>query len=180
MYIDLSQGNGITVKSHVSRFAEKLKSNIHGLETRNIGKKLAVYLTTTANILISAKIMTTSEIGQSMLDVVCMLRKEMNSIQKKFSGKFLSDCQLKAVPTKLITLISMLIDGCGIENKEFSQEATTISQLIQTNFHKYSKKDLSTHHRIQKYRETPVALYTTLKIYATVRSKNLINTFFNM
>ena len=78
MYIDLLQGNGITVKSHVSRFAEKLKSNIHGLETRNIGKKLAVYFTSTANILISAKIMTTSEIGQSMLDVVCMLRKEMN------------------------------------------------------------------------------------------------------
>ena len=124
--------------------------------------------------------MTSSEIGQSMLDVVCMLRKEMSSIQNKFSGNFLSDCQLKAVPTQLITLISMLIDGCGIENKEFSQESITISQLIQTNFHKYSKKDLTTNHRIQKYSETPVALYTTLKIYATVRSRNLINTYFNM
>ena len=110
MYIDLLQRNDITVKSHVTRFAEKLKSNIHGLETRNIGKKLTVYFTTTADILILENIMTPSEIGQSMQDVVCMLRKEMSSIQNKFSGNFLSDCQLKAVPTYLITLISMLID----------------------------------------------------------------------
>ena len=122
------------------QFVEKLKKYIPGLETRSLKKKLTVYLTATGDALVSQRIMTPTEISQSMVDVVSMLRKEMGSTNNRFTGKLSPDSQLKSVPTKLVTLISMLIDGCSIENANYSQEAISVSQIMQTNFHEKQRK----------------------------------------
>ena len=76
----------------------------------------------------------------------------------------------------------MLVDGVGIENQGFSQETLTISQLVMYNFsnrkivadRKYSNK------RHPRHLETPLPTYISLKIYATVRSKTLIDSLFSL
>ena len=75
----------------------------------------------------------------------------------------------------------MLIEGPGVSNRQFSQPALTIVQLIQTNFRKNRNTDIQQRSRkILKKKETPAALYSTLKIYGTFRSKTVIDNFFNL
>ena len=73
----------------------------------------------------------------------------------------------------------MLIDGVGIDNEGFSQEALTISQLIMYNF-KNKKVCQGERGRRQKRYETPLPTYISLKMYATVRSKSLIDSLFSL
>ena len=80
----------------------------------------------------------------------------------------------------MLTLVSMLIDGPGLSNRQFSQLALIIAQIIQTNFRKNKNHDMQQSWKILKKKETPVALYLTLKIYGTFISKTVIDNFFNL
>ena len=79
----------------------------------------------------------------------------------------------------------MLIDGPDITT-EISQSALTCLQLIMTNFTPPRKKsvDKSKTIPLTKYhsteRETPVAIYLALKIFARVRSETLIERLFHL
>ena len=88
--------------------------------------------------------------------------------------------QVNSMPIHLLTLVSILIDGLGVSNRQFSQPALTMAQLIQTNFHKNKNHDTQQSRKILKKKETPVALYSTLNIYGTFRSKTVIDNFFNL
>ena len=80
--------------------------------------------------------------------------------------------QLNSISIHLLTLVSILIDGPGVQIDNF--------QLIQINFRKNKNHDIQQSRKILKKKETPVALYSTLKIYGTFRSKTVINHFFNL
>ena len=71
---------------------------------------------------------------RSIRDVVVPIRNSMKIVKNKFDGSFKNECQKDSVPIELLVLISMLVDGVGIENQGFSQEALTISQLVMYNF----------------------------------------------
>ena len=72
----------------------------------------------------------------------------------------------------------MLIDGRKWQS-EPSQETFTISETIAFNARQELKNRPMTHYK-DKGRETPVMIYTTFKIYDTVRSRSLINHLFNV
>ena len=124
--------------------------------------------------------MTMDEFGKSMHTIAAELRNELPNTNNSFNGSFTSNCQDKSIPRKLVTLVSLIIDGCGVENTEYSQQALTIAQLIQTITFSSEKRQTTTHRRLVKHRETPAALYVAIKIYSTVRSKGLIDHFFNI
>ena len=71
------------------------------------------------------------------------------------------------------------MDQQSVSNHQFSQPSLTIAQLIQTNVRKNKNHDIRQSRKILKKKETPVALYSTLKIYGTFRSKTVIDHFFN-
>ena len=124
------------------------------------------------------KMMTMDEFGKYMHAIAAELRTGLSYTNNSFNGSFTSNCQEKSIPHKLVTLVSLIIGGCGVENRAYSQQVLTIVQLIQTNFHKRETAD--THRRLVKHRETPAAIYAALKIYSTVRSKVLIDHFVNI
>ena len=70
---------------------------------------------------------------------------------------------------ELLSLISMLIDGVTITNEVFSQAALTSAQQIMFNFRRHLQ-----------FRETAVAIYTTLKLYVFTRSRTLIDCFHHL
>ena len=57
----------------------------------------------------------------------------MSQKENKFDGNFDEDSQNKSVPVQLLTLVSMLIDGPGMNN-QISQSSLTISQLVLSNY----------------------------------------------
>ena len=50
--------------------------------------------------------------------------------------------QVNSIPIHLLTLVSMLIDGPGVSNCQFSQPSLTVAQLIQINLRKNKNHDI--------------------------------------
>ena len=181
MYIDLLQCHDIIVSSHVSRFSELLIARHQELEKQNIGKKIVVYFKGTADAFLSDFLSAPSSFLHSMHELVMSLRKILSSKLNKFNGCFEEDCQAKSVPIELLTLTSMLIDGPFIHNRNFSQPALTISQLILTNFRNKPQSNFQHgHQKNTRNHKSPVHIYIALKLYSTVRSKTLIDHMFQL
>ena len=72
--------------------------------------------------------------------------------------------QVRSIPVHRLTLGSMLSDGTGVSNQQFSQPTPTIAQLIQTNFRKNKNHDIQQSDKILKKKQNPVALYSTLDL----------------
>ena len=104
----------------------------------------------------------------------------MSTVQNWFEGTF-SDSQQNSIPIRLLSLCSMLIDGFNPRDKGFSQPALTVSQLIMHEYRKKINRNPSTiRRRHSKIHETPLSIYVGLKLYATVRSKTLIDRLFHL
>ena len=55
-------------------------------------------------------------------DAICLaraakiVRKDMLKLQSTFTGNFTKDCQMKSVPSSLLTLVSMIHKGPSIKD----------------------------------------------------------------
>ena len=103
-------------------------------------------------------------------------------VKNKFDGEFHNERQKNSVPIELLVLISMLIGSVSIDNKGFSQEVLSVSQLIVYHFGNRKTLEDGTYSRKRhpKHLETPLPIYVALKIYATVRSRILIDILFSL
>ena len=102
----------------------------------------------------------------------------MAKVSNSFGDSFPPGCQQISVPIQLQIMCSLIIDGCDPRTKGFSQSALSISQIIMHQYQKTSSHDITANRRHSKHRETPVPIYIALKLYATVRAKTFIKTFF--
>ena len=101
----------------------------------------------------------------------------MSKVINTFNTHLGESSQISSMPIILLTLISVFIDGVDV-SKTFSLPAVTCSQPIMYNFQKDKRKtsvQFTTHF---KYRESPVAIYFSVKIFSILRSKTLIEQFF--
>ena len=146
---------------------------------REVANRLVIYLKSTVTTFLSDNVFETNTFLKSL---AIPIRRSMESVENQFDGCFESNCQVNSVPVQLLTLISLLLDEFSVDNKGYSQPTLTCAQLIMSNFRKNSRhnREESTHKRNVKVRETPIKLFATLKLYAMVKSKGLIDTFFKM
>ena len=90
-----------------------------------------------------------------------------------FDGNFGHGCQQQSVPSSLITLVSMLLNGTELKDQDVSdsQANLTIAQLILFNF-KMSTSSAKSRHSVG--RESPMPLYVGMKIHTETRSRKMI------
>ena len=86
----------------------------------------------------------------------------MKPVQNNSIGNLSQTCQQDSLPIRLLTLISMLVDGADVNEKGFSQFTLTVAQLIMYNFRLKSRNITCVHRRHQKPRETPAPIYVGL------------------
>ena len=114
----------------------------------------------------------------------------MKSAKNEFTGNISSDCQQQSVPAELITLVNMFLEGRNVTHFT-SQNVLTCAQLLLYHFKPRTKyltrptendkvKPNSETICHSKMRETSVVIYNSIKIYATVRSENLINKLYSL
>ena len=106
----------------------------------------------------------------------------MSKVSNTSNSSFPLNCQKVSVPIQLQILCSLPIDGCDPQIKGFSQSSKTIAQLLMYRYrkmtdHSSSVTSLRTH---VKERETPVMVYVGLKLYASLRTKTVIQRFFSL
>ena len=177
MYKELLEYDSIPYSTHVSRFGDRLKSAIPEIEKRTINKKNMICFSTLVDDLTKHEISHSSFI-KSLKKVITPVRKDMSEISNTFQGKFQPGCQENSVPIKLLSLCSMLIDGCDPRIKGFSQAALSVSQIVMYEYKEYSTTTSTSTCRHLKFRETPLSIHVGLKLYATVRAKTLIQKHF--
>ena len=97
----------------------------------------------------------------------------MSKVSNTFNNYFPADYQKASVPIQLQILCSLLTDGCDLQIKGLTQSSKTIAQLVT---HSSSVTSLR---RPVKERETPVPVYVGLKLYASLRTKTVIQRFFS-
>jgi len=123
-------------------------------------------------------------------DALCLsraaqiVRKDMFGPKPSFDGKFDDDCQERSVPTTLLALVRMILEGPSISDQTGRQTvpaALELSQLIVYNsvVHcrpqaKSAEKPKQVRH--SRKRETPLPLYTGLFLYAKCRKSVILDT----
>ena len=137
---------------------------VDGLEKRLINNKLVVYFNSLVDNLLREQYTNSTVYLKSLRDVVTCARNSMRKFENTFQNSFSSNCQTSTVPIELLSLISMLIDGVTITNEVFNQAALTSAQQFMFNFRINQSKDMDNFRRHLQFRETPVAIYTTLKL----------------
>ena len=179
LYIDLLEFDNIEYTSHVSRFAERLISAIPALEKRIIKRKVVVIFSDFLNNILP-ELLSPNSFVKSVMKIVSPIRNDMKTVQNNFIGNSSQTCQQGSLPIRLLTLISMLVDGADVNEKGFSQFTLTVAQLIMYNFRLKSRNITCVHRRHLRPRETPAPIYVGLKLYATVRSNSLIDRLFHL
>ena len=110
--------------------------------------------------------------------IIDPIRKDDFEKDNSFDGSFDEDSQTQSVPTRLLILISFLHFGSCEGTSSFCRATLTCAQYIMSNCKKQRKNDISPYP--SRMRETPVLIYISLLIYATVRSRVLIEKLFHL
>lgn len=111
-----------------------------------------------------------------------IVRRDIFGLKQTFIGRFPTGCQEASVTASLTALISMILDGPGIEDESTVEQChscatQTLSQLIVYNTVK-SRRNKSTSTAAQRHnrdRETPVPIYLALKIHGETRKRGLVD-----
>ena len=178
MFKDHLDHDGISYTCHSSRFYDRLKAALPEIEKRIIKGKSLICFSSNVNKILED--IAPSSFIEALVKVVNPIRNDMSSVTNSFNGSFLENCQEKSIPLRLLSLCSLLIDGCDPHKKSASQPALTISQIIMREYRKRWDNQQSTTQLHLKALETPVPIYIGLKLYATVRSRTLIDKLFHL
>ena len=111
---------------------------------------------------------------RNVRNIVTPIRQSLADVNLKFDKKF---AQTNFIPPALISLIGLLIEN-NSSSATPSQSTMTIARMIVYNFKKNTRKNEiavknpAMGHRIK--RETPIVSYVSLRLYCSIRSKNLL------
>lgn len=97
-----------------------------------------------------------------------------------FNGTFPSGCQQRSLPMSLKTLVSMLLNGTDLMDKQAteSQPSITVSQAILFNFQRRTSTSCKSRHSLN--REQPLSLYIGMNIHTETRSKTIITKLYDL
>ena len=175
--IDIHQSN-----MHSGRLKTKLLKHFPDLKSEKKGKQCILIFSKDIGPTIQHAI-NNDEDAVTLMKAAQIIRKDIFSKAYEFSGSFEENCERNAVPKSLNTLVRMILEGPNIENENhFNTKrdhiSVTMSELLQFNTVKRSRaKDGIRHSTV---RESPLPIYLSMLIHAKTRSRDLIDTMFNL
>ena len=176
VYNSFLSKKGVLVREYnITRFGELILHHTNDFEIHKNSHNVNVFILKNQYVKANVPNSSFDETMKFLRDarkVVSSIRESMNNMSLKFDKEFE---QTKCIPPELISLIGLII-----ENNSSLQSTLTISGMIVYNFKKRIRKSKETsqntavnQNQLTKY-ETPIISYISLKLYSTVRSKNLI------
>ena len=137
----------------------------------------------TAEVLMNTLKSLTDTECKKIMDVGLLLRNHILNTQPSFTGYFSENSLRDPVPSPLLTLIRVLLEGptfldTSDDGNQSAREkvALCLSQLIISNSVKRGKKRTKELHQAER-RETPLALYLGFKLDSCGRQKKLVKQF---
>ena len=110
-----------------------------------------------------------------------IVRRDILQLTNLFSGSFDKSCQYDSVPESLQALVSMILQGPNVKDRNTAknQAALSLCQLIRFNVVKRTS-NLGNSTRHVKERETPLPLYLGLSVHAQTRKRDLVDTLYSL
>jgi hypothetical protein len=122
-----------------------------------------------------------------------LIRQDIFAIRNTFNGTFSQEYVNNCVPSSLVELVNMILYGPEIRTSSEDEKedakwedipriTQTIADVLSFNSIQRQRKNATsqTIHRHNKYRETPSMIYIALKLHATTRKRELVDTFHKM
>ncbi len=102
---------------------------------------------------------------------------------KPFNGSFEEMCQEKSVPTLVLALVNMVLEGPSIKNQmceSSTPAAFSIAQILKYNSVKHMRKQADTSSSVghRTAQETPLPIYIGLMLHAQTRKRELVDRLF--
>jgi hypothetical protein len=123
---------GEDVKIHSTRLKERLLKALPDLSAHTHGKD--IWLTFKEDVAsVLKKAWDDDDGGLQIMRTLRSVREDIFAMQSSFDGTFAPDCQKKSVPTSLLAMVQMLLDGANIKANDMevaSTAALSIAQLI--------------------------------------------------
>ena len=169
---------GIPKEINKVRFKEQILSHFPEAQAQSDGKNgFLVFEKGMQQIMKNATNSSFEDDAITLSKAARIIREDiLNSNVAEFNGSFNADCQQQSVPTNVKYFVSMLLNGCTIEDQD-SQSCLTISQMIVFNCKKRLSK--GSHYHSRKF-EPPLPLYVGLKIHTQTRSKKLVSEMYHL
>ena len=166
---------------NVTRLKEKILEEFPQLWEEKSGK--CTILTTsskrTGKAIYEKSILSGQAEGRTIFKAIKIIRKYMFETDKVFDGDFSEECQLKAVPSHLLLLLGLILEG----SKDLNISDTTasvalkLSQLVRFNLVK--KKRIGMNFRHSKKSEPPLPVPTGLAVHSQTRGKKIIEKLYS-
>ena len=115
----------------------------NSVEIRTIGKSVSLCFSEDVDEIISNELQNLATFVTSPVGLISPIRQAMSKASNTFDNSFLPDCQKASMPIQLQILCSLLIDGCDLQIKCFTQSSKTITQFV---MYQYRKMTV-THHQ---------------------------------
>ncbi|CAG9823856.1 unnamed protein product [Phaedon cochleariae] len=167
---------------HRSKLKDQLISLIPGLVSCKSGREVMLYFEeSTADALRDAIAYNSMSDGMTLAHAAKIIRRDLFNNYPKFTGSFSKDfVPKKCVSESLVLLLQMILEGSDTSNNEAYEKTAVLSlaQLVRFNAVKFKRRHDNSNIKHLNERETPLPLYIGLKLYSTVRSKNLIDSLF--
>ena len=173
-YVDNLKELGVDEQCQTTRFAEKLIRSVPNLIKTTVDSKLYVMQSQKVEELVSSHVKCPDTYLASLQAVAHPIRMAIDKLENQFIGQFDSSSQIKSVPKLLLLLIMLLIDGST--STKPSQAVLSVAQMI--TYHARTNRKIHKNQKHRKQQETPLMIYTGLKIFFLTRSRQLIDGFF--
>ena len=162
-----------------TRLKDRLLSQISALLAQNKGREVFLVYDEDIGAVLQFDVENSDDSNAVHLAKAAQIvRKDMLEKKQNFDGTFTSSCQKDSVPTSLLALVTMILEGPNIQDQTDletteSDIALRISQLLLFNTVKHRSVAGSARHNTE--RETPLAIYLGLLVHAQTRSNELID-----
>ena len=180
LYTDRLKALGVHEVVNPTRFKELILEYFPGLQVQHQKNYIVIaFKEGMQDILKQAMDENIEEGVATLAKAATIVREDIFGAEEfVFDGSFPRDCQQKYVPTSLKTLVSMLLYGTNIQDQKAmdTQACLSISQMLFLNCKKNTKSKCVTS-RKSRYclqRETPLAVYTGMRVHTQTRSRALV------
>lgn len=113
-----------------------------------------------------------------------ILRRDMFKMKAVFSDSFPSKCLERSVPTSLLAMVGMILNGPSITEQSNSESLpaaqVSISHLLMYNSVVRRRKETSGTARHNKLRETPLPVYLGVMLHTKTRKRELVDSLYNL
>ena len=186
LYQSRLQQLGVTMdkKIHTTRLKTKLMTAMPGLSSYSDGKH--VYLTLNKHVGGALKVVCNHDSdAMHLVRAAQIVRKEIFTRRFMFDGTFPHGCQQDSVPSSLLALMNMILEGPTIKEQasqicKETNAAMSVAQIVMFNCVKHPHCNSSGSLRHNREQETPLPMYVALKVHALTRSRNIVDMLFKL